>query len=287
MGKYKTLSDGSLSSAPQLGWIKLIDNGGNEFDSRKYGVLRTTPRAVYSARTGSAIQIPGREEPLFVQSCMRSQKDISITIGVTDERIAGDVLNAFCRNGKLIISTHPNLYYKAHVLESAVSEGITRRFSEITIPYSVSAYRYQLDEPIIKSGKLAEDGTYTGGIFEFEQQFPYSYEESEPKIYIVTQSGAQADTISADIYADNAERSFNASKLSPAKVYCIDSELMSFYEYGDVSEDGSFSKNDVFRDVTHKTIGDFPVLKGILKHKIVYRGYINSIWVQINKRWNI
>lgn len=287
MDNYKTLSDGSLSSAPRLGWIKLIDNDGNVFDSRDYGVLKTTPRASYSAATGTVLQIPNRSEPMFAQSVMRSAKDITVTIGVTDERIAGDVLNAFCRNGKLIISTHPNLYYKAHVLESAVSEGITRRFSEITIPYSASAYRYQLDEPIIKSDKLAEDGTIAGGTFEFKQQFPYSYEKSEPKIYIVTQSGAQADTISADIYADNAERSFNASKLSPAKVYCIDSELMSFYEYGDVSEDGSFSKNDVFRDVTHKTIGDFPVLKGILKHKIVYRGYINSIWVQINKRWNI
>lgn len=287
MDKYKTLSDGTISSAPRLGWIKLIDNDGNVFDSRDYGVLKTTPRASYSAATGTVLQIPNRSEPMFAQSVMRPAKDIAVTIGVTDERIAGDVLSAFCRNGKLIISTHPNLYYKAHILESAVSEGITRRFSEITIPYSVSAYRYQLNEPIIKSDKLAENGTIAGGTFEFKQQFPCSYEKSEPKIYIVTQSGAQADTISADINADDSDRAFNASRLSPAKVYCIDSELMSFYEYGDVNEDGTISKYDVFRDVTGKTTGDFPILKGILKHKIAYRGYISSIWVQINKRWNI
>lgn len=284
--KGRILSDGTLSCAPHLGWVKFIDDNGNTYDSRAYGTLKTTPRAQFSPKSGSVVQLPNRSEPLFTQNCMRSAKKINVTIGVTDERIAGDLLRDFCQNGKLIISTHPNLYYKVQIMESAMSEGLSRRFSEITIPYTASAYRYLLDEPLIKTGKLAENGVNVSGTFEYTSEFPYSEEESEPKIYIITQSGSQADTLAAEIAVDDGE-AFRAENLSPGTVYCADGELMSFYVYGKLNADGSVTKNEVFEDVTCKTIGDFPKAKPQVRHKVSYSGYINGLWIQPNARWNI
>ena len=279
-------SDGTLSYSPRLGWIKLIDNNGNTYDSRAYGVLKTTPRVQFSPLFGEVLQIPNRSEPIFTQNRMRSEKNISVTIGVTDERIAEIVLHDFCRNGKLIISTHPNLYHKVQVVKAAVSSGISRRFSEITIPYTASAYRYLLNEPLIKTGKLSENGVSVSGSFEYNSEFPYSEEESEPKIYIITQSGAQSDTLAVEISIDNGDI-FRAENLSPDTVYCIDSELLSFYIYGKVESDGSITKNDIFEDVTCKTIGDFPQAKIQKQHQVKYSGYINGLWIQPNARWNI
>ena len=284
--KDQLLSDGTLSHAPNLGWIKLISDDGAVHDSRCYGVLKTTPRAAFAPQSGSVVQIPNRSEPLFTQNVMRASKSISVTIGVTDERIAENVLHDFCQNGKLIISTHPNLYYRVQVMDVAVSDGLSRRFSEVTIPYTASVFRYLLNEPMIKTDKLSDDGTIASGTFEFMAQYPHSPEESEPKIYIVTQSGAQSDTIGIEISADGGE-TFRAEELAPSTVYCIDSERMSFYIYGTVDSDGNISKNAVFEDLTYKTIGDFCKIGKQKQHRIDYYGYISNIWIQPNARWNI
>lgn len=284
--KGRLMSNGTLSYAPRLGWVKLIDDNGNTYDSRAYGVLKATPRVQFSPKSGEVVQIPNRSEPLFTQNRMRSAKNISVTIGITDERIAEIVLHDFCRNGKLIISTHPNLYYKVQVMESAVSSGVSRRFSEITIPYTTSVYRYLLNEPLIKTGKLSENGVSISGSFEYSSEFPYSEEESEPNIYIITQSGAQADTLAVEISVDDGDV-FRAENLSSDTVYCIDSELLSFYIYGKVESDGSVTKNEVFEDVTCKTIGDFPKTGSQKQHQVRYNGYINGLWIQPNARWNI
>lgn len=284
--KDQLLSDGTLSHAPNLGWIKLISDDGMVHDSRCYGVLKTTPRVAFAPQSGSVVQIPNRSEPMLTQNVMRASKSISVTIGVTDERIAENVLHDFCQNGKLIISTHPNLYYRVQVMDAAVSDGLSRHFSEVTIPYTASAFRYLLNEPMIKTDKLSDDGTIASGTVEFMTRYPHSAEGSKPKIYIVTQSGAQSDTIGIEISADGGE-TFRAEELAPSTVYCIDSERMSFYIYGTVDSDGNISKNAVFEDLTYKTIGDFCKIGKQKQHRIDYYGYISNIWIQPNARWNI
>lgn len=284
--KCMLTSDGMMSCSPCLGWIKLIDENGDVHDSRTYGVLKVTPRVQYSSQSGEVIQVPNRNEPIFTQNCMRSAKNISITIGVTDERISEVVLHDFCQNGKLIISTHPNLYYKVQVMKPAISEGLSRRFSEITITYAASAYRYLLDEPLIKTARLSEDGVNASGSFEYFSKTPYSEEECQPKIYIITQSNAQADTLSVEISIDDGEK-FKMFNLSSDTVYCIDNELMTFYIYGKADANGNVTQNEKFADVTCKTTGDFLITGKQKHHKVKYNGYVREIWVQPNARWNI
>lgn len=284
--KERLLSDGTLSTAPRLGWVCLITDEGKEYDSRAYGHLKTTPRAVYSARTGTVISIPGRAEPLLVQDIMREPKTIEVTIGIVDERIAEDVLHAFCRPGKLLISTHPNLYYKVTVMEQAASEPLSRHFSEVTITYTASAYRYRLDEPVYKLTDLAENGTLATGTYEFAETYPHSAEVSEPQIYFATQQDALADTIAAEFTVDGGS-SFICRNLAPGTVYCIDSERLSMYIYGTIDADGNVSKNAVFEDVTYKTVGSFPEIGSQKRHTIGYNGYITGFAVKPNRRWNV
>lgn len=284
--KERLLSDGTLSTAPHLGWVRLITDEGKEYDSRAYGHLKTTPRAVYSARTGTVVSIPGRAEPLFTEDVMRQPKTIAVTIGIVDERIAEDVLHAFCRSGKLIISTHPNLYYKVAVMEQAASEPLSRHFSEVTITYTASAYRYRLDEPVYKLTDLAESGTLATGVYEFAETYPHSEEQSEPQIYFATQQDALADTIAAEFTVDGGS-AFTCRDLAAGTVYCIDSERLSVYIYGTIDAEGNVTKNPVFEDVTYKTVGTFPEIGSQKRHTIGYNGYITGFAVKPNARWNV
>lgn len=284
--KEQLLSDGTLSTAPHLGWVKLITDDGRTYDSRAYGHLKTTPRAVYSARTGTVISIPGRAEPLFTEDVMRAPKTIPVTIGIVDERIAENVLHDFCRPGKLIISTHPNLYYKVTVMEQAASEPLSRHFSEVTVTYTASAYRYRLDEPVHKLTDLAESGTLATGIYEFTEEFPHSDEPSEPQIYFATQQDALADTIAAEFTVDGGS-TFTCRDLAAGTVYCIDSERLSLYIYGTIDAEGNVTKNAVFEDVTYKTSGAFPEIGSQKRHTIGYNGYITGLAIKPNARWNV
>lgn len=282
--KEKMLSDGTYSAAPHLGWVRLIDDKGNIHDSRKYGVLETTPRASYSAMTGEMIQLPNRTEPYFSYNPMRQPKTIEVTIGITDERDAEDVLRAFCQSGKLVISTHPNLYYKVHVADSLRSEPLSRRFSKITITYLASAYRYVLNEAAIDAKIEATDGVIAEGTANITSKYPISEEECEPKIYIQTQSSALSETLYAEISADFGE-TFRIENLAPDTVYCIDSELLTFYKCGTIIN-GEFTAVK-FVDMTGKTSGDFPVIKAQRTHSISYKGYIKKLWVNLNRRFNV
>ncbi len=284
--KRRILSDGSLSSAPRLGWVKLIAENGETYDSRAYGHIKNTPRAMFSPRVGEVIQIPGRAEPLFTQDIMHLEKTVEVTIGITDERIAENVLHDFCQNGKLIISTHPNLYYKVSVMETAESEGLSRHFSEIKIVYAASAYRYLLDEPVIKSDRLAVDGVLASGSLNFTPEFPHSAEPSEPLIYIATQNGTDFETIAAKIAVDSGEE-FKIENMAAGTIYCVDSERLSAYIYGTIDTAGNVTKNPTFEDVTCKTTGDFPQMGTQKQHVICYDGYISYIGVKPNARWNV
>lgn len=284
--RERLLSDGTSSTAPQLGWIQLITDDGKTYDSRAYGHIKTTPRVVHSARAGTVISIPGRAEPLITQDVMREPKSIPITIGITDERIAEDVLHDFCQSGKLIISTHPNLYYKIAVMEQVISKPLSRHFSEVTITYTASAYRYRLDEPVHKLTDLADSGTLAEGLFEFTETFPHSDEPSEPQIYFATQQGSLTETITAAFAVDNGS-TFTCRDLAAGTVYCIDSEKLSLYIYGTIDADGNITKNTVFEDVTYKTVGVFPEMRSHKKHTISYNGYITGLAVKQNARWNI
>lgn len=282
--KEKMLSDGTYSTAPKLGWIKLIDEKGEVHDSRKYGTLETTPRASFSSMTGEMIQLPNRSEPYFVQNEMRQAKQIEVTICVTDERDSENVLRAFCRGGKLVVSTHPNLYYKVHVADSVRSEPLSRRFSKITVTYLASAFRYVLNESAIDAKIETTDGVIAEGTAKVTSKYPISEEECEPKIYIQTQGGALAETLYAEISADFGE-TFRAENLAPDTIYCIDSELLTFYKCGIITN-GEFSAMK-FVDMTGKTSGDFPILKAQHSHSISYKGYIKRMWVNLNRRFNV
>ena len=282
--KEKILSDGTYSTAPKLGWIKLIDENGEVHDSRKYGVLETTPRASFSSMAGEMIQLPNRTEPYFVQNEMRQAKQIEVTISITDERDAEDVLRAFCQGGKLVVSTHPNLYYKVHVADSVTSEPLSRRFSKITITYLASAFRYVLDESAIDTGMTSEDGVVAEGTAEAISPYPVSFEKCEPKIYIQTQSNALSETLYAEIAVDGGSV-FRMENLAPDKIYCIDSEILTFYMHG-YFMNGQYISNK-YTDFTCKTSGDFPVLDARKDHIISYKGNIKKIWVNLNRRFNV
>lgn len=282
--KEKMLSDGTYSTAPKLGWIKLIDENGEVHDSRKYGTLETTPRASFSSMAGEMLQLPNRSEPYFVQNEMRQAKQIEVTIGITDERDTEDVLRAFCQAGKLVVSTHPNLYYKVHVADSVSSEPLSRRFSKITITYLASAFRYVLNESAIDTGMTSDDGVIAEGSAEVISPYPVSSEECEPKIYIQTQSNALSETLFAEIAVDGGNV-FRMENLSPDKIYCIDSEILTFYLHG-YFMNGQYLSNK-YEDCTCKTVGDFPVLGTQKKHIITYKGYIKKIWVNLNRRFNV
>ena len=282
--KEKILSDGTYSTAPKLGWIKLIDENGEVHDSRKYGVLETTPRASFSSMAGEMIQLSNRSEPYFVQNEMRQAKQIEVTISVTDERDAEDVLRAFCQGGKLVVSTHPNLYYKVHVADSVTSEPLSRRFSKITITYLASAFRYVLDESAIDTGMTSEDGVVAEGSATVVSPYPVSFEKCEPKIYIQTQSNALSETLYAEIAVDGGSV-FRMENLAPDKIYCIDSEILTFYMHG-YFMNGQYISNK-YTDFTCKTSGDFPVLDARKDHIISYKGNIKKIWVNLNRRFNV
>ena len=282
--KEKILSDGTYSTAPKLGWIKLIDENGEIHDSRKYGVLETTPRASFSSMAGEMMQLPNRSEPYFVQNEMRQAKQIEVTISVTDERDAEDVLRAFCQGGKLVVSTHPNLYYKVHVADSVTSEPLSRRFSKITITYLASAFRYVLDESAIDTCMTSEDGVVAEGSATVISPYPVSLEKCEPKIYIQTQSNALSETLYAEIAVDGGN-AFRMENLAPDKIYCIDSEILTFYMHG-YFMNGQYISNK-YTDFTCKTSGDFPVLDARKDHIISYKGNIKKIWVNLNRRFNV
>ena len=284
--KEKMLSDGTYSTAPKLGWIKLIDENGEVHDSRKYGVLETTPRASFSSMAGEMIQLPNRTEPYFVQNEMRQAKQIEVTINITDERDAEDVLRAFCQGGKLVVSTHPNLYYKVHVADSVTSEPLSRRFSKITVTYLASAFRYVLDESPIDTGINVDDGVYVSKYKGLQCPFPVPVVKCEPKVYIITQGNAIADTLSVEISIDGSVPSFRMENLEPSTVYCIDSEILTFCKCGRIL-DGKYIADSQYTDETAKTSGDFPILAGTSSHFIYYSGYISRMFVNLNRRFNL
>ena len=292
----RILSDGTISTAPNLGWIKLIDEMGNEHDSREYGVVNKTPRVRYSPLSGSVVSVADREEPMFTTGTARAAKTITVKIGVNDERISEDVLAAFCRSGKLIISTHPNLYYNAQVIDAAASEAVSRRMSEISITYKASAYRYLLGEKLRKwvipnpiYNPTVLQGIYGTGKDFYEPEKiaaePQTDEVCEPLVYFITQSGALADTIAAECTIDMSEP-FKAFGLKSDTIYCIDNARKIFYKWGKIV-DGHPVKNVIFADMTANTSGDFIKTKAQKEHTIKVEGHIQGIWIQPNARWNI
>lgn len=167
---------------------------------------------------------------------------------------------------------------------SVRSEPLSRRFSKITITYLASAFRYVLNESAIDTGVTSEDGVIAESTADVVSKYPISEEECEPKMYIQTQGGALAETLYAEISADHGEI-FRAENLAPDTVYCIDSELMTFYKCGIITN-GEFSALK-FVDMTGKTSGDFPILKAQRSHSISYKGYIKRMWVNLNRRFNV
>lgn len=288
----RILSDGTISTAPNLGWIKLIDEMGNEHDSREYGVISKTPRVRYSPLSGSVVSVADREEPMFTTGTARAAKTITVKIGVNDERISEDVLAAFCRSGKLIISTHPNLYYNVQVIDAVASEAVSRRMSEISITYKASAYRYLYAEGIKQwafpgpaHGIKTLIGTYGTEEDRINTGELITDEVCEPLVYFITQSGALADTIAAECTIDMSEP-FKAFGLQSDTVYCIDNALKIFYEWG-IVVDRRVIKNSTFVDMTANTSGDFLRTKPQFGHSVKVEGYIQEMWVQPNARWNI
>lgn len=287
----RILSDGTISTAPNLGWIKLIDEMGKEHDSREYGVVNKTPRVRYSPLSGSVVSVADREEPMFTTGTARAAKIIPVKIGVNDERISEEVLSAFCRSGKLIISTHPNLYYNVQVIDAVASEAVSRRMSEISIIYKASAYRYVYGEklrkwelPQPKHEIITIQGVY-GGEDSAMLAEPQTDEVCEPLVYFITQSGAYADTIAVECTIDLSD-TFRAFGLKSDTVYCIDNARKIFYEWGKIV-DGHPVKNVIFADMTANTSGDFIKTKAQKEHTIKVEGHIQGIWIQPNARWNI
>lgn len=286
--KNQMNSSGILNGRPNLGWVRFIDSAENVHDSREYGYLANTPRVCWSPQTINTANVHGRSEPLVMVTDQRKPKTITISIGVTDERIAENVLRNFCGSGKLVISTHPDLYYNVttcDIVQSEPASGTSRYFSIIEITYTASVYRYLLNEKIIKSPEFNAD---SGRSWEFILPYPFSDETSEPCIYFLQNKGVHGNSMQV-IFVDG--KSFLVHGLTAKSVYCIDSQRKIFFRAGRIHSDGGFEKVQPKEDQTYLVSGEFPILSAGRKHTVSWSAQesetITRICIKPNRRWNI